>query len=115
MSVSHLWDRPKLGQRHEKNIRRAAIVRAARKRAESAHDRIGQVFGRLTIVDVAPPAADGRTRVRCSCSCGRHAVVRISDLVTGGTTSCGCHRRELAVEGGRRMGRGNQGRVRGER
>mgnify|MGYP000293477184 CR=1 FL=1 len=31
MTVNHLWDRPKLGQRHEKNIRRAAIVRAARR------------------------------------------------------------------------------------
>jgi hypothetical protein len=114
MSVSRLWDRPIRGQTHERNLRRAAIVRAAR-RLRRAEDRIGEVHGRLTIVDVATPTEDGRTRVRCACSCGGHAVVRISDLVTGGTTSCGCHRRELAVESGRRMGRGNQGRVRGER
>ena len=101
MSVAHLWDRPKLGQRHEKNIRRAAIARAAMKRSMPAHDRIGQVFGRLTIVEIAAPSTEGRTRVRVQCSCGARVVVRLSDVVTGGTTSCGCHRAELAREIGR--------------
>jgi hypothetical protein len=53
-------------------------------------NRVGQVFGKLTVLEQA-----GRNRLkkvlwRCQCECGKEAVVVSGSLVTGNTTSCGC-------------------------
>lgn len=48
-------------------------------------DRIGQRFGFWTIV--------GMTRggkARCTCDCGTHKDVNVSNLLRGISTSCGC-------------------------
>ena len=55
---------------------------------------LGQVFGRLTVVaDPAPQTTDTRNRkVTAVCSCGMRGPVqvRVGDLRSGDTTSCGC-------------------------
>lgn len=49
----------------------------------------GQVFGRLTVVSLAP-VRDQKTRWNVSCICGKFRVVDQGALKTGNTTSCGC-------------------------
>jgi hypothetical protein len=57
-------------------------------------DRVGQVFGRLTINRVY--RENGRPMCECSCSCGRSLFSRIDALQSGATVSCGCYIKELA-------------------
>jgi hypothetical protein len=53
----------------------------------------GQKFGDLTIVNRASNDAHSRVRLRCTCDhCGKVTVVRLSDLRSGHTKSCGCRR-----------------------
>lgn len=53
-------------------------------------DLTGQRFGYLTAVEYI-----GNSRWRVKCDCGNETVVRIDNLKTGNTTSCGCfHIRE---------------------
>lgn len=50
---------------------------------------VGDVFGRLTVIE----AADIRHRKQywvCQCQCGKRCTVRGSALGTGNSTSCGC-------------------------
>ena len=61
----------------------------------------GTEFGRLTIVKFFGTTLDYHQLYRCQCSCGRFTVVRASELRRGcrgsgrgGTSSCGCLRRE---------------------
>ena len=54
----------------------------------------GQRFGRLTAVECTAPASDRSRRWRMRCDCGKETVVRLSNLNRGGTTSCGCLRKE---------------------
>lgn len=60
----------------------------------------GQVFGRLTVLEEAPPPSEYLTYkglwYRCRCQCGNEAVVRRSCLLEGKTKSCGCLRRETS-------------------
>ena len=93
MTVSHLWDRPKLGQRHEKNIRRAAIVRAARKRAESAHDRPDEQG-----VSIMGQMSQGH-------------VVLIHDAATAGLVRCGNCERGFRRIGGEHIGSQRMGMI----
>lgn len=55
--------------------------------------RVGDVFDRLTVVQVL--GSNGHKReILCLCSCGKRKVVHDDDLRRGSTTSCGCFRRE---------------------
>lgn len=60
---------------------------------------IGQVFGRLTVIDEAPrkklPCGDFHTMWKCKCECGNIVIVNASNLKRGITKSCGCLRTEL--------------------
>lgn len=67
-------------------------------------DLTGQRFGRLVVIEEAPP---GRTpkgvairRWRCRCDCGNEVTVNQSSLTASkrGTRSCGCLQREKAHE-----------------
>ena len=52
------------------------------------HNLIGRVFGRLTVTSMLP---DGKCM--CDCACGKSGVsVFQSNISTGRTVSCGCHR-----------------------
>lgn len=79
-------------------------------------DLTGQRFERLTVLEQAEPyisPSDGKrsTTWRCRCDCGNEVVVLGRNLVTGGTRSCGCLRRETSAMNGKlrrgaRYGRG---------
>ena len=57
---------------------------------------VGQTYGRLTVVDEY--MEDGKHLCCCVCSCGEKTVTEKRDIIRGKTKSCGCLRRELAVE-----------------
>jgi hypothetical protein len=66
-------------------------------RVQSTRGRIrdlaGQVFGRLTAVEIAGRSRGGSVMWRCVCVCGTEKVVASADLVCGMSKSCGCGRR----------------------
>lgn len=57
-------------------------------------NRIGQKFGRLTVVEKGEtkefPCGRKLTAWKCKCECGNMVEVLTSNLVTGHTRSCGC-------------------------
>lgn len=53
-------------------------------------DRTGQAFGRLTIIHEL-----GHKKVVCRCVCGHLGVFTKSEVVKGGTRSCGCLHSEI--------------------
>src|ERR1700688_2435773 len=64
-------------------------------------DRIGETFGRLTIIDTVPytktgTALDHQAFVKCRCSCPAGTIrnYRFAYLRLGHTKSCGCYRDE---------------------
>lgn len=57
-------------------------------------DLTGRVFGRLTVMERAGSIGHNAAW-RCSCTCGKEVVVRTYNLISGGTRSCGCLRREM--------------------
>lgn len=60
----------------------------------------GMRFGRLIIVSEAPPRMSGAQRVRFAnvkCDCGAEKSTRFSDMMSGKTVSCGCHKAEQAA------------------
>lgn len=56
-------------------------------------DLVGQTFGRWTVLERVEHPGRG-ARWRCQCSCGTVSVVISGSLRSGGSTSCGCHRKE---------------------
>lgn len=54
----------------------------------------GRKFGRLKVIEAAPPVvySDGRARTawRCICDCGKQHVVTAFNLKSGHIISCGC-------------------------
>ena len=60
-------------------------------------DEIGNKYGRLTVIDKAPPK-DNRTMWRCRCDCGNECIVAGKSLRTGSTQSCGCLQKDKASE-----------------
>lgn len=68
-------------------------------------DRVGQVYGRLTVMAFVerlrtPAGAPYRTW-RCRCICGTETVVRGGNLGNGHTLSCGCHKLTVNITHGR--------------
>lgn len=63
-------------------------------------DGAGEEFGRLTVAGPEFRTAVGYC-VTCDCKCGGVAVVRVSNLRSGRTKSCGCLNREQAEANGR--------------
>ncbi len=51
---------------------------------------VGQVFGSLTVIGVAPRDNWNHLQWRCVCKCGREKLVKTSDLNGGRVKSCGC-------------------------
>src|ERR1051325_5296032 len=56
---------------------------------------VGQVFGRLTVLEALPERSSNRSVIwRCLCRCGCETAVNGSRLRRGTTQSCGCLNRE---------------------
>jgi len=70
-------------------------------------DNIGKKFGRLTIVE----KSQLRNKVRCLCDCGNEKDIKIWNITSGVTVSCGCYGNERRVAAnsknisGKRFGR----------
>lgn len=69
-----------------------------------ARDITGQRFGKLTGVELIE-RINGRAYWKCKCDCGNEAVILLSNLTMGITTSCGCARRKPKDRLGERFGR----------
>ncbi len=74
-----------------------------------AEDRIGKVYGRLTVKGVGRNEAGLRTLL-CDCACGKSCAVVVGNVASGATKSCGCLRDEVnrpksAAVVGKRFGR----------
>lgn len=61
--------------------------------------KIGQRFGRLTVIERAPDGNDkskyNAVRYYCRCDCGSVVSVRKNGLISGNTKSCGCLSKEV--------------------
>lgn len=55
----------------------------------------GQQFGRLTVVGLAGVRMHRHAVWCCLCACGNKVQVPRPNLISGGSTSCGCFRSEL--------------------
>lgn len=54
-------------------------------------DLTGQVFGRLTVLELLPErSANGSKVWKCRCSCGKYHAAQACNLNFGQTNSCGC-------------------------
>lgn len=52
-------------------------------------------FGKLVVVDEAPPTRTGKSQYLCKCDCGNSKTISMESLLRGKTKSCGCLRREV--------------------
>lgn len=59
-------------------------------------DVIGKPFGSWTVIDKAYFKHD--TYYNCECECGNKGVVKLGDLTSGGSRSCGCKNKITTVE-----------------
>ena len=76
----------------------------AMKFAKNFVDIAGQRFGRLTALTTAGNTRHGKRIWSCICDCGHMTEVVSGDLRNGKTQSCGCFRREVCRETGRKNG-----------
>lgn len=54
-------------------------------------DRVGEKYGKLTIVEMLYNYKDSQTYCICECDCGnKNYITRVGGLLTGNTSSCGC-------------------------
>ena len=60
------------------------------------NDLTGRRFGRLSVIGLDYIDSAKNTRWYCKCDCGNSVSVRSHGLVSGGTKSCGCYKREVA-------------------
>jgi hypothetical protein len=73
-------------------------------------DLTGQRFGRLTVVERTNKRnKSGKILYRCKCECGGEKLVSATNLLNGGTRSCGClnveaHQRTQKDLSGQRFG-----------
>lgn len=61
-------------------------------------DITGQVFGDLTVLELATKDRRNQTIWKCKCVCGLTPSVRRNDLVMGRSKSCGCAKRRRYLE-----------------
>ena len=68
-------------------------------------DLRGQRFGRLTVIERAPNAANGAIRWKSRCDCGNDTISWKKTLLDGRAQSCGCLHREIVQENSRKHGK----------
>lgn len=67
-----------------------------------ARDRIGQTFGRLTVISLKCRNARLQWTAICRCICGKECEARLGNLVSGTTRSCGCYLMEVSIMNGKK-------------
>lgn len=72
------------------------------KRNGNFKDLTGQIFGRLTVLEINQTTSTKRLSWLCRCNCGNIVSITGENLTSGQTKSCGCLRKELAHENGRK-------------
>lgn len=60
-------------------------------------NRVGQKFGRLTVIEDSGRRKNGCVAWECKCDCGNLVEVSSSHLQSGNTRSCGCIQREKSA------------------
>ena len=60
-------------------------------------DLSGRVFGRLLVIQLDRIDAQRTSHYKVLCECGQEKIVTRSNLISGGTVSCSCHRLEQAA------------------
>lgn len=63
---------------------------------------VGDRFGRLLVNSLSPERRNKHKQWHCTCDCGENVLVSSPNLRSGTTNSCGCLRREMAEERGRK-------------
>jgi len=61
-------------------------------------DMLGQTFGFWTVREVCPKMPHKNQLFRCECVCGEFAEIPKSNLISGGSKSCGCKKGVLAKQ-----------------
>lgn len=64
-------------------------------------DRVGLKYGRLTVIKPAGTVTYGKRKIErwlCQCDCGGKKIATVTALACGGTSSCGCLRRENSLK-----------------
>lgn len=77
-------------------------------------DMTGRKYGRLLVLERAGTSGqDGQRRTMwlCQCDCGNTTVVIGANLRAGMTRSCGCLRREISAQSGRKRWTGKKASV----
>ena len=71
------------------------------------HSIVGKRFGNLTVLSYDHTDTGYQSYWLCRCDCGNETVVRLSNLKSGSTKSCGCGRHKCRYEDltGKRYGR----------
>ena len=59
---------------------------------------VGRKLGRLTVESFASCASNGESLWWCVCECGKRKKVRQGNLLSGGSKSCGCLRKETPLK-----------------
>lgn len=68
---------------------------------------VGQVFGRLTVLNQVENGKFGKRQWLCQCECGNTHIAATTKLTTGELRSCGCLRSEMMREKQTKHGRCN--------
>lgn len=82
----------------EGRIRLNARKRTKDGKVRRYEDISGQRFGRLTAIEFVGTDIRRCAQWKCRCDCGTELIVKLSNLKTGGSRSCGCLRRDLIIE-----------------
>jgi hypothetical protein len=61
-------------------------------------DLTGKRFGRLIVIGPSEPRRGKRPDWLCRCDCGKTVTVLGVDLLQGSALSCGCYRKQVAIE-----------------
>lgn len=76
------------------------------RRSENAESKIGEIYNRLTIIDIIHQNIGGYKMV-CECECGKITKQQYANLVNNKVMSCGCYGKEKQSITGSKVGLNN--------
>ena len=72
------------------NTKSCGCLQRDRASEVSYKSRIGEVYGKLTVIERVENNRFGHVCYRCKCECGGETIVDVANLRNGNTNSCGC-------------------------